>query len=135
MNHLNIDIETFSSIDLGDSGLYKYTQSEDFEILLFAYSLNNEPVIVIDLTAGKVIPENIIELLNDPTCVKHAYNAAFEWWCLNQAGYMTDIKQWQCTMIQGMYCGYPAGLDNIGKALKLEQEICNDMNLRSGLYL
>ena len=122
MNHLNIDIETYSSIDIFASGAYKYAQSPDFEILLFAYSLNNSPVKIVDLAKDEVIPKEIINLLNDPDCVKHAYNAAFEWWCLNQAGYGTDINQWQCTMVQGLYCGYPAGLEQIGKALKLSQD-------------
>ncbi len=122
MNHLNIDIETYSSVDIKTSGAYKYAQSEDFEILLFAYSLNNNPVKIVDLARGEKIPNEIMKLLNDPDCVKHAYNAAFEWWCLNQAGYETDINQWQCTMVQGLYCGYPAGLEQIGKALKLPQD-------------
>ncbi|WP_244407222.1 hypothetical protein [Sebaldella termitidis] len=122
MNHLNIDIETYSSVDIKTSGAYKYAQSGDFEILLFAYSLNNSPVKIVDLTQGEKTPNEIIKLLNDPDCTKHAYNAAFEWWCLNQAGYETDINQWQCTMIQGLYCGYPAGLEQIGKALKLPQD-------------
>lgn len=122
MNHLNIDIETYSSVDIKTSGAYKYAQSGDFEILLFAYSLNNSPVKIVDLARGEKISNEIIKLLNDPECVKHAYNAAFEWWCLNQAGYETNINQWQCTMIQGLYCGYPAGLEQIGKALKLPQD-------------
>ena len=119
MNHLNIDIETYSSIDIFASGAYKYAQSPDFEILLFAYSLNNSPVKIVDLAQGEKIPNEIIKLLNDPDCVKHAYNAAFEWWCLNQAGYETNIKQWQCTMVQSLYCSYPGSLEKSGEALKL----------------
>lgn len=122
MNHLNIDIETYSSVDIKTSGAYKYAQSGDFEILLFAYSLNNSPVKIVDLAQGEKIPNEIIKLLNEPNCIKHAYNVAFEWWCLNQAGYETDIDQWECTMVQGLYCGYPAGLEQIGKALKLPQD-------------
>ncbi|MCP1225699.1 DNA polymerase [Sebaldella sp. S0638] len=122
MNHLNIDIETYSSVDIKTSGAYKYAQSPDFEILLFAYSLNNSPVKIIDLAQGEKIPDEIVKLLNGSDCIKHAYNAAFEWWCLNQAGYKTDIAQWQCTMIQGLYCGYPAGLEQVGKALGLSQD-------------
>ena len=119
MNHLNIDIETYSSVDIFASGAYKYAQSPDFEILLFAYSLNNSPVKIIDLAQGEKIPNEIIKLLNDPDCVKHAYNAAFEWWCLNQAGYETNINQWQCTMVQSLYCSYPGSLEKSGEALKL----------------
>ena len=119
MNPLNIDIETYSSVDIKTSGAYKYAQSPDFEILLFAYSLNSGPVEIIDIAKDEKIPDEIIKLLNDPDCVKHAYNAAFEWWCLNQAGYKTDIEQWQCTMIQSLYCGFPGSLEKSGEALEL----------------
>ncbi len=122
MNHLNIDIETYSSVSIKAAGAYKYAQSPDFEILLFAYSLNDDEVKIVDLAKDEVVPEEIIKLLNDPDCVKHAYNAAFEWWCLNQAGYKTDITQWHCTMIQGLYCGYPGSLEKAGQALKLSKD-------------
>lgn len=122
MRHLNIDIETKSSIDIGKAGAYRYAQSEDFEIILFAYGWNGENVQVVDLACGETIPADVIAALSDPGVVKHAYNAAFEWWCLNQAGLSTPIDQWQCTMFHGLYCGYTAGLDATGKAIGLPQD-------------
>lgn len=122
MNVLNIDIETYSSIEITKAGLYKYAQSSDFEILLFAYSLNGLPVEVVDLAQGESIPENIVEMLNDNETELRAYNASFEWYCLNQAGYTTNLNQWKCTQILGYYAGYPGGLGAIGKALKFEDD-------------
>lgn len=121
-NHLSIDIETKSSVDIGKAGAYKYAQSPDFEILLFAYSLNDAPVRVIDLANGEEIPMIARLALMDPAVTKHAYNAAFEWYCLNRAGYETPLEQWKCTMAHGLYCGYTAGLDATGKAIGLPQE-------------
>ena len=115
MRHISIDIETRSSVDIGKAGLYKYAQSEDFAVLLFAYSVDGSAVQIIDLMCGEEIPEEIKSALNDPAVIKHAYNAAFEWYCLNQAGYTTGLDQWRCTMAHGLYCGYPAGLDAVGK--------------------
>lgn len=122
MHHLSIDIETRSSIDIGKAGAYKYAQSLDFEILLFAYQWNNDPVKVIDLKNGEELPCWLMQALADPNVIKHAYNAAFEWYCLNQAGYETPIDQWRCTMAHGLYCGYTAGLDATGKAIGLPQD-------------
>ena len=120
--HLSIDIETKSSVDIGKAGAYKYAQSPDFGILLFAYSLDDSPVRVVDLACGEKIPETIRLALMDPAVTKHAYNAAFEWYCLNRAGYQTPLEQWKCTMAHGLYCGYTAGLDATGKAIGLPQE-------------
>ena len=122
MHHLSIDIETRSSVDIGKAGAYKYAQSPDFEILLFAYQWNNDPVKVIDLKNGEELPCWLMQALADPNVIKHAYNAAFEWCCLNQAGYETPIDQWRCTMAHGLYCGYTAGLDATGKAIGLPQD-------------
>ena len=122
MHHLSIDIETRSSIDIGKAGAYKYAQSPDFEILLFAYQWNNDPVKVIDLKNGEELPCWLMQALADPNVIKHAYNAAFEWYCLNCAGYETPIEQWRCTMAHGLYCGYTAGLDATGKAIGLPQD-------------
>lgn len=121
-NHLSIDIETKSSVDIGKAGAYKYAQSPDFGILLFAYSLDDSPVRVVDLACGEKIPETICLALMDPAVTKHAYNAAFEWYCLNRAGYQTPLEQWKCTMAHGLYCGYTAGLDATGKAIGIPQE-------------
>ena len=122
MHHLSIDIETRSSVNIGKAGAYKYAQSPDFEILLFAYQWNNDPVKVIDLKNGEELPCWLMQALADPNVIKHAYNAAFEWYCLNQAGYETPIDQWRCTMAHGLYCGYTAGLDATGKAIGLPQD-------------
>lgn len=122
MRHLSIDIETRSSVDIGKTGLYRYAQSPDFRILLFAYCFGEDPVEVVDLAQGEEIPVEVVVALNDPNVVKHAYNAAFEWYCLNQAGYKTSLPQWRCTMIHGLYCGYTAGLEATGKAIGLPQD-------------
>ena len=122
MQHLSIDIETRSSVNIAKSGTYKYAQSEDFEILMFSYKLNDLPVQLVDLKQGEKIPDNILELLNNPDCIKHAYNAAFEWYCLNQAGYTTSITQWRCTMFHATYLGLPAGLGMTGKAIGISED-------------
>ncbi|MEF2946214.1 MAG: DNA polymerase [Mediterraneibacter gnavus] len=121
-HHLSIDIETKSSVDITKAGAYRYAQSEDFEILLFAYKYDEEDVQLVDLTVEERIPERILTALMNPNVVKHAYNAAFEWYCLNTAGYRTPLEQWNCTMIHGLYCGYTAGLDATGKAIGLPQD-------------
>lgn len=121
-HHLSIDIETRSSVDIGKAGAYKYAQSPDFQILLFAYQLDDGPVVVKDLASGEQVPNLVRLALTDPNVVKHAYNAAFEWYCLNRAGYKTPIEQWRCTMAHGLYCGYTAGLDATGKAIGLPQD-------------
>ena len=122
MHHLSIDIETRSSVEIGKAGLYKYAQSPDFGILLLAYSLDDAPVAIVDLTAGEKVPGDILEALLDARTVKHAYNAAFEWYCLNRMGCTTPLEQWKCTMAHGLYCGYTAGLDATGKAIGLPQD-------------
>lgn len=122
MHHLSIDIETRSSVDIGKAGLYKYAQSPDFQILLFAYQMDEDLVRIVDLACRDVIPLDIMEAMKDPEVIKHAYNAAFEWYCLNRAGYQTPIDQWRCTMAHGLYCGYTAGLDATGKAIGLPQD-------------
>ena len=121
-HHLSIDIETRSSVDITKAGAYRYAQSPDFEILLFAYQWNNDPVKISDLKNGEELSCWLMQALTDPSVIKHAYNAAFEWYCLNRAGYETPIEQWQCTMAHGLYCGYTAGLSATGKAIGLPQD-------------
>lgn len=121
-HHLSIDIETRSSVDISKAGAYKYAQSPDFEILLFAYRGDDDPLNVVDLKNGDELPCWLILALEDPDVIKHAYNAAFEWYCLNRAGYKTPIEQWRCTMAHGLYCGYTAGLDATGRAIGLPQD-------------
>lgn len=122
MQHLSIDIETRSSENISKCGAYKYAQSDDFEILLFSYKLNDSEVKLIDLKQGEKIPDDIVALLNNPDCIKHAYNAAFEWYCLNRAGYETNISQWRCTMMHATYLGLPAGLGMTGKAIGIAED-------------
>lgn len=128
MKHLSIDIETFSSVDITKAGLYKYVQSSDFEILLFAYSMNGAPVEIVDLAQGELIPHNIADALYDSNVIKHAYNAAFEWYCLSKyfglpvVNCMSWLNQWQCTMLHGLYCGYTAGLGKTGEALGIPED-------------
>lgn len=121
-DHLSIDIETKSSVDIVKSGAYKYAQSPDFSILLLAYKWNDEPVRIFDLAQGETVPEWMERALCDPGVVKHAYNAAFEWYCLNTAGYVTPVDQWRCTMAHGLYCGYTAGLEATGRAIGLPED-------------
>ena len=122
-HHLSIDLETFSSVPIGKAGAYKYVQSPDFEILLFAYSLNDSPVVVVDLAQGEVLPDWLYKAIESPEYIKHAYNAAFEWYCLSKFyGHLLPVDQWRDTMLHGLYCGYTAGLDATGKALGLPAE-------------
>ena len=121
IHHLSIDIETKSSVDIKKAGAYRYAESEDFEVLLFAYQWDNSPVELVDLTKEE-LPKALIYALSDTNVIKHADNAAFEWYCLNRAGYQTPIEQWRCTLMHGLYCGYPAGLEAVGAAIGLPQE-------------
>ena len=121
MHTLNIDLETFSSVDIKKSGMYKYVLSPDFEILLFGYSLNGSPVRVIDLAQGEVMPSTLIALLRDPAVLKKAYNAPFEWFCLSKF-YETPLTQWRDTLLHGLYCGYTAGLGPTAVALGLPED-------------
>ncbi|MED5019310.1 DNA polymerase [Paenibacillus chibensis] len=121
MRHLSIDIETYSSINIKKAGLYRYVQSPDFEILLFAYSWDGGPVEIVDLKQKESLPFEVIHALYDPNVIKHAYNAAFEWYCINSV-MKSPIEQWRCTQIHGLYCGYPAGLGEVGQALGLPQD-------------
>lgn len=123
MDHLSIDLETFSSVPIGKAGAWKYIQSPDFEILLFSYSLNGAEPICCDLVQGDVLPKWVIEALLDPQCLKHAYNASFEWGCLSRyMGRQLPPAQWRCTMLHGLYAGYTAGLDATGRALGLPED-------------
>jgi DNA polymerase len=121
MRHLSIDIETFSSVDIKKAGAYKYAQSPDFEILLFAYSWDFGPVQIVDLAQKESLPMEVIHALYDPHVVKHAYNAAFEWYCINSVMH-SPIEQWRCTMMHGLYCGYTSGLGPTGEAMGIQQD-------------
>lgn len=125
MRHLNIDIETYSPNDIS-FGVYRYCESEEFEILLFSYAYDFGEVHVVDLASGETIPDDVVLDLRGDEVIKHAYNAQFEITCLNRAGYQTFVDQWQCTMIHGAYLGYPMGLAKLGKALGLPQDKLKD---------
>lgn len=123
MRHMSIDIETYSSVSIKDAGLYKYVQSGDFKVLLFAYSFDGEEPKIIDLAQGEQIPLDVQIALFSPEVIKHAYNAAFEWYCLSKHFQVRAsekwLSQWRCTMVHGLYCGLIGGLGKIGEALGL----------------
>lgn len=123
MNELGIDIETYSSHDLTKCGVYKYVEAPDFEILLFAYSVDGGAVQCVDLASGEQLPTDIKDALTDPTVIKTAYNAAFERICISRyLGQRTplDPRQWRCTMVRAARMGLPLSLAQCGEALNLE---------------
>ena len=123
MKQINIDIETFSSVDLSKAGVYRYADSSDFEILLFGYAVDMGEVQAIDLASGEKIPEEIIRGLSDPAVLKFAYNAQFERVCLGRyLGHTLDPASWRCTMVASLYLGLPAGLAAVGTVLGLEKQ-------------
>lgn len=143
MKNLEIDIETYSSIDLSKCGVYKYAEAEDFEILLFGYSVDGGEVIVVDLAAGESIPAEVVDALTDEAVTKWAFNAAFERVCLSR--YLSDQgvildpfhdkhplsqecarylnpESWKCSMIWSAYLGLPLSLEGVGAVLGLEKQ-------------
>lgn len=120
---LSIDIETYSSNDISSCGVYKYTEAEDFTILLFAYSCDYGPVKIVDLANGEKLPEHIFKALTDPGILKTAFNATFERVCLSRYFRVpfTSI-QWECTMVRSAMLGLPLSLAAVGKVLKLENQ-------------
>jgi DNA polymerase len=124
---ISIDIETFSSVDLGKSGVYRYAEGEDFEVLLFGYSIDGGEAQVIDLACGKKIPPLIISALSDPTITKWAFNAQFERICLSRflgfpTGTYLDPSGWHCTMVWSATLGLPLSLEGVGSVLGLEKQ-------------
>lgn len=115
-------------MNLADCGAYKYAESEDFEVLLFGYSVDFGEPEVIDLACGEDIPMEIVMMLFDPTVRKHAFNAAFEWITLSRYFKLTRkeqlawARQWHCTMIHAYYLGYAGNLDMVGKAVGLPED-------------
>lgn len=123
MHHFSIDLETFSTVPIAKAGAQKYIASPDFEILLFAYSLDGAPVEVVDFAQGEILPAWVAEAIISPEYIKHAYNAPFEWGCLSKyIGRQLPPEQWRCTMFHGLYAGYTAGLSATGKALGLPED-------------
>lgn len=132
MKRINIDIETFSSVDLNQTGVYKYAESPDFEVMLFGYSIDRGPKIVIDLTRGEKIPQEILDALEDPEIEKYAYNASFERVCLSHylaqqgkdygTGHYLDPNGWHCTRVQGATWGLPLSLAECGRVLDISDK-------------
>ena len=122
MRHLSIDIETYSDINLLTSGVYKYVDSPNFEILLFAYANDDEPVQLIDLTEER-LPQELIDDLQDPDVTKTAFNANFEITCLSKYLNLTlDPSQWRCTSVHALALGLPNALGAVSMVLKLEEQ-------------
>lgn len=123
MDTLAIDIETYSDVSLPDCGVHRYAASEQFEILLFAYSLNDEPTQIIDLASGEKIPDEIMEYLTDDSVIKTAYNAAFERNCINRFfGLSLKPEGWRCTLVQASMLSLPLSLEGVGEALNLDKK-------------
>lgn len=147
MENLSVDLETFSSVNLGKCGVYKYAESDDFEILLFGYSVDGSEVQVVDLAQGETIPEVVLSALTDETVTKWAFNAQFERVCLSR--YLRDKginvnpgktgkseslflnpSSWHCTMIWSATLGLPMSLENVGTVLGLDkQKLTSGKNL------
>lgn len=141
MKNISIDIETFSDVDLNKCGVYKYTESDEFEILLFGYSVDGGEVCITDLAGGETIPDEILKALTDEKVTKWAFNASFERICLSKylrrnypqyfKSYNSDdiaLKRylnpasWKCTMVWSAYMGLPLSLKAVGEVLKLSQQ-------------
>lgn len=127
MKTISIDIETFSSVDLAKSGVYRYAESPDFEVLLFGYSFDGSAVSVVDLASGEKIPPHILSALEDKTVIKCAFNANFERICLSRLlGYKTGCYlspvSWHCTMVWSAYMGLPLSLQGCGAVLRLDRQ-------------
>ncbi|WP_422485039.1 DNA polymerase [Gudongella sp. DL1XJH-153] len=127
MRTISIDIESYSSVDLAKSGVYRYIESSDFEILLFGYSIDGGDIEVIDLASGQKLPEEIQSALIDPSITKWAFNAQFERICLSKwlglpSGQYLSPKSWRCTMVWSAYMGLPLSLEGSGAVLGLEKQ-------------
>ena len=123
MKILSIDLETYSSVNLQKCGVYKYAQSEDFEILLFGYSVDGGEVKVVDLACGERIPDEVIKALSDESVIKWAFNATFERVCLsNYLGKWLEPESWHCTLVWSATLGLPLSLEGVGAVLGLEKQ-------------
>ena len=124
---LSIDIETYSSNNLNECGVYKYCEAPDFEILLFGYSVDGCDVQVVDLADGEVIPPHIISLIKSDDCLKYSFNCSFERICLSRflgmkTGEYLAPESWRCTMVASSYLGLPLSLKGVGAVLGLDEQ-------------
>ena len=123
MKSISIDIETFSSVPLAKAGVYKYAEAEDFEILLFGYSVDGGEVQVVDLANGEEIPKEILVALTDETVTKWAFNAMFERVCFSRhLGIHLKPDAWRCSMIWAAVLGLPLSLKDVGVVLRLDRQ-------------
>lgn len=123
IKNLEIDIESFSDVDLSKCGVYKYSSSPNFEILLFGYSVDGGDVEVVDLACGEEIPAEILAALSDEAVTKWAFNAMFERVCLsNYLGEWLEPESWKCSMVWSATLGLPLSLENVGAVLGLEKQ-------------
>lgn len=141
IKELSIDLETYSDIDIKKSGVYKYSESDSFEILLFAVSINSGPVTVYDLASGETLPDELINAIIDDTVIKWAFNASFERICLSAwirnyyptrfknyntnedtVGNYLNPSSWHCTLVWSAYMGLPLSLEGVGIILGLEEQ-------------
>lgn len=123
MHTLSIDIETYSGINLGKAGVYHYVEAPDFEILLFAYKIDDGPVYVIDLANNEEIPEEVKVALVDPKVEKKAFNANFERVCISKYfGILLPAEQWECTMVKASMLGLPLALETVAKVMNLSEQ-------------
>jgi DNA polymerase len=123
MDNLSIDIETYSSVNLQKCGVYKYAESDDFEILLFGYSIDGGEVQVIDLAQGEKLPHDVVAALTDDTVTKWAFNAMFERVCLSKyMGVNLKPEAWRCTMVWSATLGLPLSLEGVGAVIGLEKQ-------------
>ena len=120
---LGIDIETYSSAPLPKCGVYRYADAPDFEILLFSYAYDDEPVITIDMANGERLPEDVLSALDDPAIIKMAYNAQFERVCISKhLGHWLDPAQWRCTAVMASYLTLPARLGDVAVVLGVTEK-------------
>jgi len=127
MKTLSIDLETYSNADISKTGVYRYCESAEFEILLFGYSMDGAPVQLVDLANGERLPDEVLNALTDPAITKWAFNASFERICLSHwlgmpSGTYLDPKQWRCSMIWSAYLGLPLSLAGVGAVLNLDKQ-------------
>lgn len=127
MKKLSCDIETFSDVDLIRCGVYKYADSPNFEMLLFAYAVDDGDVHIIDIAGGEELPEEIIQAIKSDTVVKTAYNAQFERVCLSRylklpEGEYLNPQSWYCTAVQAAELALPLSLADVGSVLGLERQ-------------